>query len=95
MLEKLTGKDREFVKSQVDFGYYASEIEVVRDAVRRLREKTEENKINHLRALAFKGHAQLLNGEGETLTNDLMDDIAKAAKKQVKEGLPIKHDVKP
>ena len=39
MLERLTQKDREFIKHQVASGYYASDIEVVRDAVRRLREK--------------------------------------------------------
>ncbi len=93
MLERLTEKDREFIKSQVGMGYYASEIEVVRDALRRLREKTEAEKHLYLRAMAQKGHEQLNRGEGELLDKSGMDKIAEEALEYFESGKPIKDEV--
>lgn len=95
MLERLTDKDRNFIKTQVSGGYYASEIEVVRDAVRRLRENEEEKKLYRLRAMALKGHEQLMRGEGAVLDAALMAEISKKAKALAQSGGPIKDEVKP
>jgi putative addiction module CopG family antidote len=94
MLEKLSSKDRDFIKNQVTCGYYASEIEVVRDAVRRLREKVQDEKLVHLRALALKGHEELLRGEGEVYSRAMMDGLLEQAKKDNKNGKRIKDEVK-
>ncbi|MGB0720098.1 MAG: ribbon-helix-helix domain-containing protein [Bdellovibrionales bacterium] len=94
MFERLPEKDREFIKSQVHEGYYASEIEVVRDAVRRLREKTREEAVSNLRQLIMKGHEQLERGEGQVLDRALMEQIAQDAKEHARQGLPIKDEVK-
>lgn len=94
MLERLTQKDREFIKNQVTAGHYASEIEVVRDAVRRLREKKQAEKLHHLRAIARTGHEQLLRGEGEVLTAVTMNEILQQAKKDHKNGKPVKDEIK-
>jgi putative addiction module CopG family antidote len=93
MLERLTEKDRQFIKNQVMEGYYASEIEVVRDAVRRLREKTQEEKLSHLRNLALAGHEQLAKGEGAFLDKAGMDAIMEEALSHSKKRKPIKDDV--
>lgn len=94
MLERLTQKDRAFIKHQVASGYYASEIEVVRDAVRRLREKTQAEKRHHLRAMAHAGHEQLLRGEGEALTVSTMNGLLAQAKEDHKQGKPARDEIK-
>ena len=88
MLERLTQKDREFIQNQVTAGHYA------RDAVRRLREKTQTEKLHHLRAMAHTGHEQLLRGEGEALTAVTMSEILQQAKKDHKNGKPAKDEIK-
>lgn len=94
MLARLTQKDREFIKNQVTAGHYASEIEVVRDAVSRLREKTQAEKLHHLRAMAHTGHEQLLRREGEALTAVTMNEILQQAKKDHKNGKPARDEIK-
>lgn len=94
MLERLAEKDREFIKGQVASGYYASEIEVVRDAVRRLREKLQEERLIHLRVLALKGHEQLLTGQGEVYSRDMMDGLMEQARQDHKNKKPVKDEVK-
>ena len=94
MLERLTQKDRGFIKNQATAGHYASEIEVVRDAVRCLREKTQTEKLHHLRAMAHTGHQQFSRGEGEALTAVTMNEILQQAKKDHKNGKPAKDEIK-
>ena len=94
MLERLTEKDREFIKNQVMAGYYVSEIEVVRDAIRRLREKVQDEKLYHLRAMALVGHEQLQQGKGEILTAKKMDALLVQAKKDYQNRKPAKDDVR-
>lgn len=90
MLERLTQKDRAFIKNQVASGYYASDIEVVRDAVRRLREKTQVEKLHYLRAMAHAGHEQLLRGEGDALTVSTMNGLLAQAKADHKHDKPAR-----
>ncbi len=94
MFERLTEKDREFIKNQVTMGYYASEIEVVRDAVRRLREKSQEEKLLELRALAFKGHEQLMRGESREFTSNDFDALLERAKENHQSRKPVKDEIK-
>jgi len=94
VLERLTEKDREFIKGQVTSGYYASEIEVVRDAVRRLREKLQDERLIHLRALALKGHEQLLAGDGEVYSREMMDRLMEQARQDHRNEKPVKDEVK-
>ena len=51
MLEKFADKDRAYIKTKVETGFYTSEIELVLDAVRRMREREEQQKSDTLRAL--------------------------------------------
>ena len=77
MLEKLPSVDRAFIKSQVKEGYYTSEIEVVRDAVRRLRE--EQEKITRFKMAVMKGVEDIEAGRVSPYTPEMMRDIIRTA----------------
>jgi len=95
MFERLADADRQYIKSQVDNGIFASEIEVVRDAIRQRRENDERQMLEKLRGLVLVGHEQAIKGETVAYSEGLLNDILKAAIQDHEEGTPIKHEVKP
>jgi len=96
MLERLAEVDRDFIKSKVQQGYYTSEIELVRDAVRKMREEDERQKrLDPLRALVMVGHEQAVKGEVVAYTDDFAVKAMEQALKNHQDGTPIKDEVKP
>ena len=67
-----------FVQTKVDAGFYSNASEVIRDAIRRMREGDE--KVAALRAALKAGDAQLDQGEGTPYTPELLEHITKQAK---------------
>ena len=78
--------DGQFIKTAVQEGYYTSETELVRDAVRRLREKREEDQ--YFREAVMKGIAQIQRGETVAYTPELMEDIKKRAIEKIENNEP-------
>ena len=59
MFDRLAKVDREFIKAKVQAGFYTSEIELVRDAIRKMREEDEKQaQLAALRKLIMTGHQQ-------------------------------------
>ncbi len=96
MFEKFAEVDRNFIKAQVQQGFYTSEIEVVRSAVRKLREDQENRKkLDVLKALVMAGHQQAVNGELIPYSDDFIDKALKAATQNHEAGKRIKDEVQP
>lgn len=98
MLERLPEVDRVFIKTQVEQGFFTSEIECVRDAVRRRREEEEgkkREKYSKFYALIMEGHGQALRGETAPYTPDFMERSRQRAIENHKTGKPIPDHVKP
>ncbi|AFY70031.1 hypothetical protein Pse7367_1752 [Thalassoporum mexicanum PCC 7367] len=81
--------DEKFIKSQIEDGFYTNETELVRDAVRKMRE-TQERKAQFLAAVQL-GMDQADRGETVAYSDDLMDQIAQRATARVAAGKPIKN----
>ena len=95
MLEKLADVDRKYVKSKVEEGFYTSEIEAVRDAVRKMREKEENKNLKEIRTLLAVGLEQIKHGETVPYSADFMDNAMRQAKENHKAGKPIPDELKP
>lgn len=96
MFERLAEVDREFIKAKVQAGYYTSEIELVRDAIRKMREEDEKQaQLAALRELVMTGHQQALDGEVVQYSADFLEQaMERAIENQVK-GTPVKNDIQP
>ena len=68
--------DEHYIKSKVESGFYTSENEVVRDAVRRMRE--EDERIARFQAAVRLGDEQIARGETVPYSKELMDKSANA-----------------
>lgn len=96
MFERLAEIDREYIKAKVKEGYYTSEIELVRAAIRKMREEDERQAhVESLRQLILKGHQQAENGEVVQYSDEFMQKAMENAVANQKLGKPIKDDVKP
>jgi len=86
--------DENFIKSKVEQGYYSNATELVRDAVRKMREE-EERKARFLAAIKI-GEQQLKEGKTIPYSDDFMDEIEKNAVENATQGKPINNpDVLP
>jgi len=72
-------------------GFYANETEVVRDAVRRLREQKEAQQTQFYRAV-MKGHRQIEQGLTVSFSRELLEQIDSEAVEKVKNGEKITYD---
>jgi antitoxin ParD1/3/4 len=81
--------DEQFIKSQVESGFYTNETELVRDAVRRMRE-AEERKAQFLAAVRL-GVAQAERGETVSYSDELMEAISQRAAARAIADKPIKN----
>lgn len=86
MFERLAEADRNFIKTQVDKGFYTSEIEVVRDAVRRMRE--EKERIARFHAAVMQGEAAIQEERTSLLTPELMHQLMQDGFEASKAGKP-------
>jgi len=96
MLERLAEIDRIYIKSKVESGYYTSEIELVRDAIRRMREDDEKRqRIADLKSLFMAGYEQLSRGEVVPFSDNFMEESMQRALKNQQIAKSIKDEVKP
>ena len=79
--------DENYIKSQVENGYFANETEVVRDAIRAKREAEERQE--NFRAAIKLGAEQAALGKGVPFTDELMDNIEETAIKNAENGKAI------
>jgi len=83
----------EFIQEQVRSGYYGNATEVIRAALRRMRE--EELKLAALRASLQVGENQIAQGEVVRYRPELLETLAAEAAANARKGKAIKDDVKP
>ncbi len=76
--------DTHYIKGKVESGFYTSENEVVRDAVRRMRE--EEERIARFQAAVRIGDEQIERGETVPYSKELMEEIGQRAVQRATQG---------
>ena len=79
--------DEHYIKGKVESGFYTSENEVVKDAVRRMRE--EEERIARFQAAVRIGDEQIERGETMPYSKELMEQIGQRAVQHAKQGKQI------
>lgn len=84
---RLSEVDENYIKGKVESGFYTSENEVVRDAVRRMRE--EEERIARFQAAVRIGDEQIERGDTVPYSKELMEQISQRAVQRAKQGQPI------
>jgi len=85
----------DYIQQQVDSGLYVNATEVIRDALRHMKECDEQKRLDTVRALLSVGEEQLARGEGISYTPDFMDNAMNNAIKNSKAGKPVRDEVKP
>lgn len=85
--------DETYIKQQVEAGFYSNATELVRDAVRRLREEHERRAA--LRAAVQVGEDQIARGEYQPYTSELFDAIKRNARAKAQRGQHANPDVLP
>jgi antitoxin ParD1/3/4 len=78
--------DEHFIKTEVQGGFYTNETELVRDAVRRMREDKERAK--RFQEAIAKGVQAAERGETVALTPDLLQEIKQEAVRKAHAGKP-------
>jgi antitoxin ParD1/3/4 len=84
---RLSEVDENYIKGKVESGFYTSEHDVVRDAVRRMRE--EEERIARFQAAVRIGDEQIERGDTVPYSKELMEQIGQRAVQRAKQGKPI------
>lgn len=86
--------DETYIRNKVDDGYYSSVTEVIRDAVRRLRE-SETGQSRLLSALE-QGERSIQQGRHSPFTSETMGEIKERALKRLENGeTATRRDVTP
>ncbi len=89
----LSSEVENYIQSKVNSGFYGNASEVVRDAIRRLRD--EDEKLEALRAAIQIGDDQIARGEYEHYSSALMTELTRQAIENAKQGKKINPDVAP
>lgn len=89
---KFSDIDDKFIKNTVAKGYYTSETELVRDAVRKLRENTGLDTMHNLLSVGLQ---QIEKGDTVPYSAAFMDTAVKQAQKDHQSGKPIPDELKP
>jgi antitoxin ParD1/3/4 len=89
----LSPEMEQFVQSKVDTGFYSNASDVIRDAIRRMRE--EDEKIAAVRAALREGDEQLDAGKGIRYSRDVLTQATGRARANAKRGKKVKSDVRP
>jgi len=87
--------DESYIKAKVAEGFYSNAAELVRDAVRRLREQDDNPLSVRLRAALEIGEQALREGRAAPYTPELLDQIERNARQQAAEGRKPNPDVCP
>lgn len=86
--------DDEYIRHKIEAGFYSNATELVRDAVRRLRETEEGERLERLRAAVMLGHGQGLRGETDVCSPELIEELTRQAFENKNNGKPVKNDIK-
>ena len=86
---KFASIDEKFIKEKVESGYYSNETELVKDAVRHMRE--EEEKFHRFQAAVRIGDEQIANGKTVPYSRDLMKKIEQRAVIKAQQGKKVKN----
>ena len=78
--------DENFIKTEIQSGFYTNETELVRDAVRRMRE--EKERARHFQAAVIQGVQAVDRGETVVLTPDLLYEIKQDGIRKAKNNEP-------
>ena len=89
----LSQEMEQYLQSKVGTGFYSNSSEVVRDAIRRMRE--EDEKLAALRAAVQIGDGQLDRGEGVAYTPERLEAITANALANARRGKKANPDVAP
>jgi antitoxin ParD1/3/4 len=85
--------DDGYIKSKVESGYYSNATEMVRDAVRRMRE--QDNHHSRLLAALELGERDIASGRTIPLTPNLLDQIEQEARTHAANNRRVNPDVIP
>ncbi len=85
--------DEHYIKTKVDAGFYMNETELVRDAVRHMREKDESR--NQFRSAIKLGQDQIASAQHREFTPDVLSELRQNATRKIQEGHKPKSDVLP
>ena len=89
----LSPEIEQYLQSKVGAGFYGNASEVIRDAIRRMKE--EEDKLTALRTAVQVGDEQLDRGEGTSYTPERLEAITANAFANAARGKVVSADVKP
>ena len=92
---KLGSEFDSFIQKQVESGLYGNATEVIRDALRHMKEYEEEKQIGSIQAYLAVGEKQISKGETVSYTPELLNRLTEEAIQNSKKGKPIKDEVKP
>lgn len=87
----LSAEMEQYLQSKVGTGFYSNASEVVRDAIRRMRE--EDEKLAALRAAVQVGDEQIERGEGIPYTPERLEAITAKAFANSRQGKKVNPDV--
>jgi antitoxin ParD1/3/4 len=80
---RFADRDEDFIKAQVQNGFYSNETELVRDAVRRMRE--EKERAARFNAAVLQGAKDIAEGRTTPLTPELMQELVQSGIDRAKE----------
>lgn len=86
--------DENYIKSKVEAGFYSNATELVRDAVRRMRERDLGMSPRLLKALEL-GEADIRSGRTVPYTATFMDECEKRVRENIATGIKPNPDVCP
>ena len=86
--------DEQYIKTKVQEGFYSNATELVRDAVRRLREKDDAAEHVLLNALK-EGDVAIREGRTKPYTPQLLDALEQQARQDVRNNKPLNPHVCP
>ena len=83
--------DDNYIKAKVEGGYYSNATEMVRDAVRRMRE--QDSQVGQLLAALEKGERDISAGRTVAYTPDVLKEIEQEARTHAANNRPANPDV--
>lgn len=89
----ISAEMEQYLQAKVGTGFYGNVSEVVRDAIRRMRD--EDEKLTALRAAVRAGDEQLALGQGRDYTPERLEQITEQARANSRKGKKVGGDVTP
>lgn len=89
----ISAEMEQYLQAKVGTGFYGNVSEVVRDAIRRMRD--EDEKLTALRAAVRAGDEQLALGQGRDYSPERLEQITEQARANSRKGKKVGGDVTP